>query len=223
MTNITFTPDLQATPIPISPNGDQKELDLTFRATFDTREAYERAKRKGTRVEMWTNLQIDASVSQADQGWHALSFVYTDEALVIPPSISRNDVLSVLPPSSTPTNDQASRSAYLTINVPVASVSIRNGAQFSFTYRLVEASGAIIWLGQYGKNGVLNFVKRDAFADLTYGRSAGCVTTENDGNVVIIKELPGDLPGVREIGRLDKDLHWERWAIGPDGCVPLHT
>lgn len=225
MSNITFTPDLrQVTPIPISSSGEQDLQELTFRATFDSREAYEAVKKNGSRIEMWTNLPVVSSGKAADQGWHALAFTFLDEFAPSTSKVSK-DVFSVLPPSAVaPTQDQASRSAFLTVKIPVSSPYFRGDASYAFTYRLVETSGAIRWLGQYGQNGVLLFQQKHALVDLSPGLAAGCLSVENEGRVVVVKEFDGAVPSKHDIGTLRKDLHWERWAIGQDGLTfsPTH-
>ena len=71
------------------------QYDLRFKATFDSRAAYEQARRDGTRVEMWTELPVAGTAYEG--GWRALTFQFEeDEGLMVARSKKVGNEESVL-------------------------------------------------------------------------------------------------------------------------------
>lgn len=196
--HLTFTPELcNTTTVPLPKLADgATDYDLTFKASFDSLAAYEEAKRDGARVEMWTDLP--ASGSEETGGWRSLAFEYAGKQARA--DAKENDlVLSCVASERIPSPVQDELAVYATVTVPATLIA--EGSMFSFTYRVVYPSGHVQWLGAYGQNGILEFAKRDVR-----------VNFEVDGNEI---RLSGEKE--KQVGNLNLDLAWGRWAVDNNG------
>lgn len=204
--HVTFTPALGevarlVTTGPFGVDGKTASAqDLVFKATFDSRESYDRAKRDGVRVEMWTDLPV---LEQPDWEWAALAFEEPAKAGQVQ---SGRKVLSLVSPEVHPAIHGEENALYARLSVRLHEYT--PGHQFSFTYRLVYPSGEIRWLGEYGHNGVL-VVERGVIP------AALGVHLNESWNVGSDGKAETQVVGVveREVGRLSGELNWSTWAI----------
>lgn len=194
--HLTFTPELsQVTTVPLAKLAESAtHYDLTFKASFDSPAAYEEARRDGTRVEMWTDLPAPGHGETG--GWRALAFEYVGDS---GDAEKGGLVISCVASERIPSPAQEQTAAYATVSVPAG--LIPEGSMFSFTYRVVYSSGHVQWLGAYGQNGILEFAKRDVR-----------VNFEVDGNEVRLSGQKG-----KQVGTLNMELRWERWALDKNG------
>ncbi|KAI0786071.1 hypothetical protein C8Q75DRAFT_808853 [Abortiporus biennis] len=196
---LTFSlPLREVTTIPLPTSHSQH--DLTFHATFSSPDHFRQAKESGVRVEMWTDLPV------AGGGWHALPFEYAvvkELGLQSEPSSER--VLDL----TSRVEEEQPRVAVLTAKLP-ASAEEYDGKMFSFTYRLAHPSGHIEWLGAFGQNGVLSFVKGDSRLTLLDGVSFPVQSSDS-----LVSEV--------QVGYLNPELQWSSWAVKNSGAPILST
>lgn len=173
--SLTFDPAIgSVTTLPVYATGNTR---LRLTASFASRDAFQQAKRDGTRVEMYTNLPVGV----ANGEWHALLFKYTDE----------DDT-----------------TAYLDLELPPTTAD----ARFSFTYRLVHARGAVQWLGEYGRDGVLDIEhQEDRFSPVE-----GC---KLDGDRVVCVSGTSTSAAV---AKLNLALDWVCWSFTRQGYALFH-
>jgi len=204
--HVTFTPALGevarlVTTGPFGVDGKTASAqDLVFKATFDSRESYEQAKRDGVRVEMWTDLPV---LEQPGWEWAALAFEEPAKAAQVH---SSRKALSLVSPDVRPAIHGEENALYAKLSVRLHAYT--PGHQFSFTYRLVYPSGEIRWLGEYGHNGVL-VVERGVVP------AALGVHLNESWNVGSDGKAETEVAGLveREVGRLSGELNWSTWAI----------
>lgn len=204
--HLTFTPALNdiarlTTPGSLHGRGQAAPAQtLVFKVAFDSRASVEQAKKDGIRVEMWTDLPVEG---RSGWEWGALPF----QELQDPPAQAvGRDVLSLLSPEEQ-ADDRADGCA-LYAKLPVNLHEYAPGHQFSFTYRLVYPSGAVRWLGEYGRNGVL-VVEWKPFPAASGVRLGEGWAVGGDK-----AERAVSGPGEHEVGKLNRDLRWSTWALG---------
>ncbi|KAI0094567.1 hypothetical protein BDY19DRAFT_28489 [Irpex rosettiformis] len=207
---LTFSPALQTTtPLPVAPGGSGT---FRFSASFSTREEYDRARREGTRLEMWTNLPV---AGHGGSDWHSLTFNYPDDPATASSSVvdASNDKVFALPPTTAET-------VYLgdntTVVLDLTLTNARPGAVYSFTYRLVYASGGIEWLGAYGRNGDLVLEEKDIRFTLAQGSTL-------EHGTIVNSDLNAETASVA-LGTLNKSIDWVCWGFSDDGtCKPSYS
>lgn len=186
------------------------DYDLRFKATFDSRAAYEQARRDGTRVEMWTDLPIAGTAYEG--GWRALVFQYEDGELLIDEAAKQDESVLIISSGSKKTEKKRAEETSVYLSVRLSSENITPAfpgadVKFSFTYRVVWPSGNVQWLGEYGRNGV--FLVRRGETRLHYSRVVSC----EDGLEVVSSGVgPSE-----EVARLSNEFVWESWAAGKAG------
>ena len=199
---LTFNPALvHETAVAVPSHGT---VAVRFIATFSSRAAYEQARDDNVAVEMWTDLPIDSS----EKGWHALRFQYPEDATST--AVHEDETVSktlVLAPPTTQLPDRDNRAVELNLVLR----NVRPGSRFSFTYRTVYTSGDIVWLGAYGKDGVLVFEDRDE--RLQWADQWKLNRSE------VIKQAQGSEARIEKVASLNRDIHWTRWAFGEFGYV----
>ncbi|KAH6917562.1 hypothetical protein BKA70DRAFT_338621 [Coprinopsis sp. MPI-PUGE-AT-0042] len=167
MVDIAFTPALgEAIQVPISDCCDELDtVAVRFAAVLGYQE-YRQVVDGHFKVQVWSDI-----ASPDVQGWRAHDFelaVGSDgsSATAVPAtSTSGTKVVRLTggPSSSGGQSDQrplrdSGKTQRLEASIPV---SVRNARNFSFTYRIVYASGDIKWLGTYGHNGYAEVVREN--------------------------------------------------------------
>ncbi|KAI0702456.1 hypothetical protein BC835DRAFT_68869 [Cytidiella melzeri] len=202
---LTFNPALQTTTaLPVVPGG---HASFRFSTSFASRDAYERARKDGSRLEMWTNLPVGG---KSGKEWHALAFSYPDVDVAATASATEDadddeKVFVVSPATSNIAHKRDNTAVVLDLTLTNA----RLGAVYSFTYRLVRASGAIEWLGAYGQNGDLVIQEKDVRLTL----AEGCRFEQGD----IVSRYAG--AGAVTVATLDMLTDWVCWSLNADGYV----
>ncbi|KAH9835786.1 uncharacterized protein C8Q71DRAFT_858630 [Rhodofomes roseus] len=208
---LTFSPALgEAVPLVVRPGKHGASQDVLFKATFDSFASYEHARSYGVRVEMWTDLPMEG---KAPGQWSAVPFVFQDFR-----DEEHGPEYQVLPLPSPADEDAASshgRAVYA--NLPLRLVGYRSGHRFSFTYRLVYASGEIRWLGAFGQNGTL--VVDQLSLPEALGVTLGEGWEVQDDGVVLFEGGPANR---QEVGKLLAGRSWSTWAVGRDRFSPTH-
>lgn len=203
---VSFTPALgQTTVVPVA--DDAEEVQLLFRASFDSEEDRAHAKQERIRVEVWSDIPVEG---RAPGEWGALAFEHSSE------DASRgSDTFSLLPRSDVPSQGEAAAKTHGALHLKLTARLPYVRAQFSYTYRLVFPSGEIRWLGEYGRNGSLVLERRDPRFNLRKGW-----TTENEGLHLWHAETPADDV---EVAELSRDFDWFCWAVGGEGRILPHA
>jgi len=200
---LTFSPALGASvPLVVRPGKHDASQDVLFKATFDSLASYEHARSYGIRVEMWTDLPMEG---RAPGEWGAVPFTFRESR--DEESGAGHKVLSLPSPA-----EVSATSLAVYAGLPLRLGGYRSGHRFSFTYRLVYASGEIRWLGAFGQNGTLVVSHQSLPKALGIALTAGW---QNQGDDVAVFEA-GPAKG-REVGKLSDSHSWSSWVIGRDG------
>ena len=203
---VTFSPALGETvPLVVRPAKPDVSLNVIFKATFDSSASYEHAKSQNTRVEMWTDLPVEG---QANSGWGAVPFTF---------GTSRCEALeehrkAVCLPSPVGEHIMEEERCVVYAKVALRLGNLADNQRFSFTYRLVHASGGIQWLGAFGQNGtlVVNYTPFPAALGIELGEGWWM---QEDGAAA----FTGGSTQRQEVCRLLDTNAWHVWAIGRDG------
>ncbi|TBU39585.1 hypothetical protein BD309DRAFT_901488 [Dichomitus squalens] len=149
---LTFSPALgQTTTAKVAPLpshvSDRESIAHTilFKATFDSPQSYVRAQSDKFRVELWTNIPIHGH-KRPNGEWRAVQFTELEG--------SKEPVASAQPFSLLTEADEAREENTLYLKLR-ASLHDHIGARFSYTFRLVHASGHVEWLGRHNNNGTI--------------------------------------------------------------------
>lgn len=202
---LTFSPALGETaPLVIRPARPDAFLDVLFKATFDSFASYEHAKSHGIRVEMWTDLPVEG---RAPGEWGAVPFTF--EPLQSGASGEHRRVVCLPSPVDEAATDDERRA--VRAKVPLRMGNLTDNQRFSFTYRLVHASGDAQWLGAFGQNGTLVVNTAPLPVALGIEFEEGW-ETQDDGVAVFI----GGSSQRKEVGRLLDPSAWHVWALGRD-------
>ncbi|KAF7789224.1 hypothetical protein EIP86_000165 [Pleurotus ostreatoroseus] len=201
--SLTFNPALTAqTRVPVAGDGP---VHLRFTAAFGSRDACERARDGGVHVEMWTDLPVEGAAGE----WHALRFRYVEDA-VSPIEDKSGRVIALSPHGDALETPDAGRAVFLDLTLK----DVHIGTSYSFTYRLVHASGHIEWLGAYGQNGALVFERRDDRLEWADGWTL-------NGNEAT-SEWTDDTEE-RLVAALNNEMKWTCWAFGEHGWPALSS
>ncbi|KAJ8514934.1 hypothetical protein ONZ45_g7574 [Pleurotus djamor] len=158
---IQFNPSLGKTTkiqVPISNDG---VVRLRFVASVDAGE-YERLERRGVQVQLWSDIPAIGSGRYTGQ-WGDITFKREAESTVAQKTNGTADEGVVhldTRLSDHEASDDQNDVVRLSFETDVqlagpSTLEVVGKWQFSFTYRLVGASGEITWLGQFGNDGVL--------------------------------------------------------------------
>ncbi|OBZ79726.1 hypothetical protein A0H81_00506 [Grifola frondosa] len=178
---------------------------LLFRATFDSRDSYDKACVDGIAVEMWTDLPVDG---RAKGEWGALGFSKVRPEVKHEPGSSQTS-LSLLAPEDEGTHEREENTFYAEVPIRFDDCAT---TEFSFTYRLVYPSGEIKWLGEFGHNGVLIITQGLHGISLSNGWHV------RDGAYVLEKDASED---VEVVGQLNTELGWSSWSFKEDSWPTL--
>ncbi|KAI0815311.1 hypothetical protein BC629DRAFT_1588968 [Irpex lacteus] len=201
---LTFSPALQTTTaLPVAPTG---RASFRFSASFSSHDEYNRAHREGSRLEIWTNLPVG---DHSGSDWHALAFSYPEDSAA---ETAANDKVFTLTPT---TPEVANKADNATVVLDLTLSNARPGAVYSFTYRLVHASGAIEWLGAYGQNGDLVVEEKDVRFTLAQGSTL-------EHGAIVNADLNTDIDAVT-LGTLNKSVDWVSWGFSEDGCKASYS
>ncbi|KZT74852.1 hypothetical protein DAEQUDRAFT_9694 [Daedalea quercina L-15889] len=208
---LTFSPALgEIVPLVVRPGKPDALQETYFKATFDSIASYEHARSHGVRVEVWTDLPVEGRVRGE---WAAVPFTF-HEARSEEYGQARK-VLSL--PSFV--DDSASEGLAVYAKLPVRLGHYHDGHQFSFTYRIVHASGDIRWLGAFGQNGTLVIDHKPLPEALGITLGEGWQFQE-DG-VAVLKGRPTN---TQEVGKLlDSRACWPMFSrtCETQSCVAL--
>lgn len=169
MVDIAFTPALgEAIQVPISDCCDELDtVAVRFAAVLGYHE-YRQVVDGHLKVQVWSDI-----ASPDVQGWRAYNFGVvggrdgSNRATAAPATSTSGAKVVRLTGGPSSSGGQSSdqnplrdggTTQRLEASIPV---SVRNARNFSFTYRIVYASGDITWLGTYGHNGYAEVVREN--------------------------------------------------------------
>ena len=202
---VTFSPALGETvPLVVHSAKLDVPLDVTFKATFGSPTSYEHAEMHNTRVEMWTDLPVEG---RANDGWSAVPFTFEASQSGAHGELGR--VICLPSPAGESTAGSERCVAYA--KVALRAGSFTDNQRFSFTYRLVHASGHIQWLGAFGQDGTL-VVNYAPFPNAWGIELHDGWQMQEDG----VASFQGRSMRRQEVGRLSDSSAWRIWAIGRD-------
>jgi hypothetical protein len=206
---IKFDPPLGATstlalPPTYSPDTD---VDITFRATFDTPAEAAQVRADGIRIEMWTNVPAPG---RAAGEWGALAFVPER----VPPkqdaSFANGGARTFAISPDAPLSARFSASEADTYRIRLRTRFPAGESRYGYTFRCVDPDGGIRWLGDYSRDGQFIVERRDS--RIEFAPDAVWKTTESGEST-----WAGESETV--VGTLNTALEWSVWALGQDGYV----
>jgi hypothetical protein len=199
--DITFTPPLShETHLFISPI--HSTATLIFTASFSSA-SYAHLICHDAKLQVWTNVYLDTDKPGTAE-WRAFDF-----QIPASPSAGSTDVIEVSLRDDTLAleGDNPSHDSLLSLQL-----SVPRGCAFSYTYRLVNPTGEIRWLGEYGRNRDGYIVIEQSRTDAKFILHEGWSTqngryawTDNGKSVVSL-----------EVARLSSPSDLSIWSIGRD-------
>jgi hypothetical protein len=195
---LTFSPALRTTTaLPVAHGGHG---NFRFSASFSSRREYQKTREEGTRLEIWTNLPVG---SYDGRKWHALAFAYPE---VTTTGADDSKVINLATSESEQRSDGDT-----TVILDLTLKNARPGAVYSFTYRLVRASGKVEWLGAYGQNGDLVLEEKDVRLSLAHGsryEPGGILSSTSTADSVLLATL-------------EKSVDWACWSFSESGYATV--
>lgn len=137
--SLSFSPSpSETTTVSVAPQVATSELHFT--ATFASLHSYEEAIRDGVRVQLWCNAHKEGK-------WEALTFEDLESADLGVDSLALHHQAA---------STSTAKVLHLKISAPVT-----GRTRFEFTHRLIYPSGHVKWLGEYRRNGVVAYERKD--------------------------------------------------------------
>lgn len=202
---LSFSPDLGHTtkarvaPIPSHIDRSSCIHTLLFKATFDSTQSYLRARSDRFRVELWTNLPVHGHARPGGE-WRAVQFMEPEQ---VQGTSASTQSFSLLTDANADANGKCEENTlYLRLR---ASLQDHIGAQFSYTFRLVHASGHVEWLGSHNNNGTI--VVERGFPGVTLSKDWA---VREDGAFALGETLAG-----KSLVRLNRPKEWLVWVWKP--------
>ncbi|KAI1797630.1 hypothetical protein LXA43DRAFT_981306 [Ganoderma leucocontextum] len=205
--HLTFSPDLGQTTnakvAPVPPHILDRAScihTLLFKATFDSPQSYLRARSDRFRVELWTNFPVHGHARHSGE-WRAVQF--TEPEQVQGTSASAQSFSLLTEADGKPEEN----TLYLRLR---ASLQDHVGARFSYTFRLVHASGHVEWLGSHKNNGAI--VVEQGIPGVSLSKEWD---VRNDGRFGLGASRTG-----KPLMRLDRPKEWSGWVWKPSSSLP---
>jgi hypothetical protein len=205
---LSCTPGLDATTL-VAIGVDQPSVRLAFSAAYDSQDECARAFRAGARLEMWTDIPHRA---RAAGEWGAIAFDPPANPVDADSDSGRaQELVFALDAPRRP-------GANADVNVIRLEYDLRlpewlatdRPARFAYTYRLRWPSGAVRWLGQFGRNGAVLVERKDPRFVLGDGWARRA-----DGSLArVAADAEADASAEVEVGRLSRELEWSFWTFG---------
>src|SRR6266511_3104992 len=139
MPSITFDPPVGRTVDVGISSASVRPTVLLFTAQLSG-DDHDQLIKNGGRVQVWTDIPDE---ERTDGGWRALDFMESSPA---------TGGLVALHPESAAGHEMP-KFLY---------VMVRSPERFQFTYRILYPSGTIVWLGQYGQNGLISLKETES-------------------------------------------------------------
>ncbi|PIL29629.1 hypothetical protein GSI_08266 [Ganoderma sinense ZZ0214-1] len=208
---LTFSPDLQQTtkarvvPVPGHILDQASSIHtLLFKATFDSPQSYLRARSDRFRVELWTNLPVHGHAGRSGE-WRAVQFMEPEQVQSTSTSASTQSSFSLLADTD---GKREENTLYLKLS---ASLQDHIDARFSYTFRLVHASGHVEWLGRHNNNGTI--VVEQGVPGVTLSKEWAA---RKDGAFGL------EVPSMKKpMVYLDKPEQWSGWVWKPSASLPI--
>ena len=199
---LTFAPALGQTttakvaPLPPNnPDGESGVHTILFKATFDSAQSFRRAQSDKFRVELWTDVPVYGHKRHAGE-WRAVQFTELEGNREAEPSAGS---FSLLTEADEPREENT---LYLKLRAPLHD---HIGARFSYTFRLVHASGHVEWLGSHGYNGTI--VVEQGIPGISLSRDW---VVREDGKFGLDASS-----AAKSMVRLDRPEDWSGWVWKP--------
>ena len=204
---LTFSPDLghttKARVAPVPSHIDRASCihTLLFKATFDSTQSYLRARSDRFRVELWTNFPVHGPARHGGE-WRAVRFTEPEPVQGTSASLSASAQSFSLLADTDADGKREENTLYLRLR---ASLQDHIGARFSYTFRLVHASGHVEWLGSHNNNGTI--VVEQGLPGITLSKDWG---VREDGMFALGEMLTG-----KPLVRLNRPKEWSGWVWKP--------
>lgn len=199
---LTFSPDLHQTTkarvvlIPSHVDRASSIHTLLFKATFDSPQSYLRARSDRFRVELWTNFPVHGHAGRSGE-WRAVQFTEPEQGQGT--SASAQPGFSLIADTD---GKREENTLYLRLR---ALLQDHIGARFSYTFRLVHASGHVEWLGSHNNNGTI--VVEQGVPGITLSKEW---VVRKDGSFGLEASSTG-----KPLVHLDKPDQWSGWVWKP--------